>query len=210
MFLQTIPEKLKSNLELLGGEPACSQFYLAGGTALALQLGHRISNDLDFFTQSDFSEKNIRSVLESCGELEVEVMQKKTLLGKLNKVKISFFFYQYPLLFPPVPFLGINLADIRDIGAMKFDAIQSRGTKRDFIDLFALLHSGVLLTQLILYFEKKYAGANYNKTHLLKSLSYFVDAEKEEMPQMLKPITWKEVKKYIESEVKKFLLTQVG
>ena len=205
MFIEAIPENLKSNLEILGKEQLTHQFYLAGGTALALQLGHRISNDLDFFTKNEFSSKDIPSSLKKVGYLETERIAKNTFLGRFNKVKISFFSYQYPLLFKTTPFLTISLADIRDIGAMKLDAIQGRGTKRDFIDLFALLQHGIEIQELLLCFERKYEGFNYNTYHLIKSLTYFADAEGDEMPEMLKKVKWKEVKIYIENEVKKFI-----
>lgn len=204
MFLETIPDALKSNLESLGKEKFIKQFYLAGGTALALQLGHRISRDLDFFTPKTFSEKKLISILEKLGKLEIDTLEVETILGVLNDTRISFFFYRYLLVLPAVSFLGVNLADIKEIGAMKLDAVQSRGKKRDFIDIWAILNRGIKLEELFYWFEKKYAGVKYNKQHILKSLVYFADAENDDMPQMLKKISWKEIKIYIENEVKKF------
>lgn len=210
MFLKTIPKNLKSNLELLGNNPIFKQFYLAGGTALSLQLGHRISEDLDFFTNQDFLVEDIKELLEQLGSLRTDMTQKKTYLGMLNGIKISFFFYKYSLLFPPIPFLNVNIADIRDIGAMKLDAIQSRGKKRDFIDLFALFKRGLIIDDIILYFEKKYAGSDYSTQHLLKSLTYFTDAEKDDVPQLFIDYSWPEIKKYIEKEVALYLKKQIS
>lgn len=205
MFLKTIPQNLKGNLELLGNNSVFNQFYLAGGTGLSLQLGHRISEDLDFFTDQDFSVENIKTSLEQLGDLRTEMTQKKTYLGILNGVKISFFFYRHSLLFPPISFLNVAIADIRDIGAMKLDAIQSRGKKRDFIDLFALFRQGLTIDEIILHFKEKYVGSDYNIQHLLKSLTYFTDAEKDDIPQLFIDSSWLEIKKYIEKEVASYL-----
>jgi len=205
MFIKAVPDALARNLESLGKEKAVRQFYLAGGTALALQLGHRLSYDLDFFTEQDFSEQKLIETLERFGELSVDHRAEDTLLGSLHGARISFFWYRHPLLFPPVSFLNIRLADIRDIGAMKVDAIQSRGKKRDFIDLWAIMQQGITLKELLDFFEKKYAGVSYNTQHIMKSLVYFTDAEQDEMPRMFTKISWKEVKKYIEDRVRQFV-----
>ena len=117
MFLEAVPDALKSNLESLGKEQLIKQFYLAGGTALALQLGHWVSRDLDFFTPQSFSEKKLISILEKLGELKIDTLETETIIGLLNGVRISFFFYRYPLIFSPVLFLGVGLAGIREIGA---------------------------------------------------------------------------------------------
>lgn len=205
MFIKTVPDALARNLETLGKEKAVEQFYLAGGTALALQLGHRLSYDLDFFTEQDFSEKALIDVLGRLGELTVDHQAEDTMLGTLNGARISFFWYRHPLLFPPISFLNVRLADVRDIGAMKLDAIQSRGKKRDFIDLWAIMQHGSTLESLLNFFEKKYAGVSYNMQHIMKSLIYFADAEQDEMPRMFVEIAWKDVKRYIESEVRRFV-----
>ena len=204
MFVQAVPSTLKSNLESLGESGVTKKFYLAGGTALALQLGHRVSYDLDFFTSEEFSQEDLISKLKELGNLTVDHRAEDTFLGNLNGTKISFFWYRYPLIFPTVPFLGIALADIREIGAMKIDAVQSRGKKRDFIDLWAILSHGMGFEELINFFQKKYSGVNYNMQHIVSSLAYFSDAENDPMPQMLIKASWEDVKKYIETEAIKF------
>lgn len=187
MFPKAIPGNLQSNLELLGKKIFLAQFYLAGGTAVALQLGHRISYDLDFFTDKNFDEKVIVAELEKLARMEIDTLKKGTILGRLNGVKISLFFYRYQLISPAIFWQGVNIAGVEDLSCMKLDAIQSRGTKRDFIDFWAILHSGLDLKQIFELFEKKYFGVKYSKSHLLRSLTYFEDAEKDDMPEMLKP-----------------------
>lgn len=205
MFSETIPGKLKSNLESLGKREFIKQFYLAGGTAIALRLGHRISYDLDFFTPEDFNEREIVAEIEKIGKIEIDVLKEDTLVGKLNETKISFFFYRYKLIAPSQLWLEVDTADTPDLGCMKLDAIQSRGKKRDFVDLWAILRSGLGLKDLLNFFEEKYAGVKYNKIHLLRSLSYFEDAEKDDMPHMLTQVSWEEIKRYLENETKSFL-----
>lgn len=179
-------------------------FYLAGGTALAIRLGHRRSIDLDFFSDKDWTSDEIKGELAGLGKFEVVSETTGTLHGLLDSVRLSFFCYRYALLFPPAPFGGLNLADQRDIAAMKISAISSRGSKKDFIDLFFLLKK-YPLRDLFSFFEKKFQGINYNKLHLIKSLTYFDEAEEEPMPIMIEKIKWEEVKKIIQDEANKFL-----
>jgi len=203
MLEQAIPGNLKSNLESLGNEPYVAQFYLAGGTAAALQLGHRVSYDLDFFSAESFSEGVLVENLKAKGKLEIDVLSAQTIVGQLNGSKISFFMYRYPLLSPPSSWLKIKIAALDDLACMKLDAIQSRGRKRDFIDFWAILQAGFSLEKLLEQFQRKYSGVQYSKAHLLRSLTYFADADLDDMPDMLKKIAWDDVKRGIGLEVKK-------
>jgi hypothetical protein len=103
----------------------------------------------------------------------------------------------------PLKYLSLNIADIRDIAAMKIDAVATRGAKRDFIDLYFVGKSGYGLTELLAFYNKKYGKLASNLVHIQKSLVFFNDAETDEMPRMLKEVRWEEVKNYFESEVKK-------
>ena len=179
-------------------------FYLAGGTALAIQLGHRLSIDLDWFSANDFSRNTLRETLSGEGHFELTEEEEGTMHGLLDDVRVSFLRYPYPLLFPLVEFEGSSLADERDIAAMKLDAVSSRGSKKDFIDIYFLLEK-YSLSELLEIFEKKFAAIKFNKIHILKSLSYFEDAESEPMPIMLKPVLWEEVKKKIVAEANQIL-----
>ena len=175
-------------------------FYLAGGTALAIELGHRRSIDLDWFSAADFSHLILKKTMSDAGSFELNGEEEGTIHGVLDGVRISFLRYPYPLLFPVIAFEGASLADERDIAAMKIDAVSSRGSKKDFIDLYFLLEK-YSLAELLEIFERKYAGIKFNELHILKSLSYFDDAESEPMPVMLMPVSWEEVRKKITAEV---------
>ena len=99
-----------------------------------------------------------------------------------------------------------QIADIRDIAAMKIDAITTRGAKRDFIDLYFICKTGYRLAELLDFYNRKYGKLASNLIHIEKSLVFFNDAETEEMPKMLKKIQWEDVKRFFEKEVKKMVL----
>lgn len=108
-------------------------------------------------------------------------------------------------MYSPKKIEGISVADARDIGCMKISAISSRGSKKDFVDLFFICQKVTPLATLLDLFKKKYKGVDYNMAHILKSLVYFEDAEKEPMPRMLIKISWNEIKKFFKEEIKKLL-----
>lgn len=109
------------------------------------------------------------------------------------------------MLFPFAAFRGIPLADPRDIACMKVTAIASRGTKRDFVDLYEAAQRPGGLRAILGWFSGKYAAANYSRPHLLKSLTFFNDAERDTMPDMLVPTDWAEVQRYFRTEVPQLL-----
>lgn len=199
MFQKGLSKPTRKNLELLGELSFTQNFYLAGGTAVALYFGHRLSFDLDFFTTNSFDSEELTAILKQKG-LIVEQIHKDTLLGKLNGEKVSFFYYQYPLLDKQTVWNNIQVASLADLAAMKVDAISSRGKKRDFIDLY-IIQKKISLSKAIDYYENKYHTLANNILHILKSLSYFTDAEEDEMPQMIQMISWEEVKTFFEKEV---------
>jgi hypothetical protein len=180
--------------------------YLAGGTALALQIGHRVSLDFDFFTKKRFDETILLPKLASLPvDFRLERSAKETILGYVNKTRFSLFFYFYPLLDKLQEFIGIRVAGIKDIAPMKIAAISDRGTKRDFIDLYFIIAVEKLysLEEILGFYEEKFALLHQNKFHLLKSLTYFEDAEKDRLPKMIKKVEWPKVRKFFEAEVKK-------
>ena len=204
MYNQAITESASAVLGKIAASPGIKNFYLAGGTALAIQLGHRESIDFDLFSQNNFSNDGIKKTLAALGKLEVTSESEGTINGILDSIKVSFFHYNYDLLFPFVGFQNVLLADERDIAAMKISAISSRGSKKDFIDIYFLLEK-YSIEELMSIFEKKYENIKYNKLHILKSLIYFEDADNEPMPKMLKPVEWESIKAKIKKEANKFL-----
>jgi hypothetical protein len=201
---EAIDKKTQCVLGKVAALRSIQQFYLAGGTGLALQIGHRGSVDLDFFSKNAFHTGTLKQELAGAGNLYIMLETVDTLDGALDDVKVSFFEYRYDILFPLLFFRGVAVADLRDIAAMKLTAISSRGSKKDFIDFYFLLEA-FPLPELLHFFEGKFRGIEYSTIHLLKSLSYFEDAEDEPMPRMLTDVSWEQVKKKILTEVNRFL-----
>jgi len=175
-------------------------FYLAGGTALALHLGHRRSGDLDLFSPRPFNEDALIAAVQGLPKLSVLSKSNQTVYLHISGTKVSFIEYDYPMLFPLERFQGLAVADVRDITAMKISALASRGSRRDFVDLYAVAQE-YNLPALLKLFERKFAKANYSMVHVRKALTYFADAEKEAMPDMLVPLSWERVKEYFVGEV---------
>jgi len=206
MYKQAIDEHTERVFRTLALLDEAKKFYLAGGTALALQLGHRLSVDLDCFSQEDFSNNAIKRRLALAGNFSVSGEEEGTIHGVLDEVKVSFLYYPYKLLFPLLSHEGLALADARDIVAMKLDAVSSRGTKKDFFDMYALLQI-YSLEELLSFFEKKYTNIQYNRLHILKSLVYFQDAQEDPDPMLLgemKNVSWEEVQEKLRTEAYRF------
>jgi len=191
-------------LETLKTTGFIKDFYLAGGTGLAIQILHRLSLDLDFFSKKEINTKSLILQLKELGEFNLEKEDWQTIHGNLKNTKVSFFYYPYPLLYSLKRVKGVWVADARDIACMKIDAISRRGAKRDFVDLYFICKQYKLAYLLKLY-EKKYKSIKVNMIHILKSLYYFEDAQKSPMPQMIKDCSWSAVVDFFQEEVKKLL-----
>jgi len=202
MYPQTLYPKTKQVLDKLKNLKIPGDWYLAGGTALALQLGHRKSIDLDLFTDN-FPKRDI--LVSALKHLSPTIIQEAqgTLDTNIDSVKLSFLEYKYPMIEEFADFDGFKLASIIDIACMKITAISSRGSKKDFFDIYFILKS-YPLGKIMDVFPKKYQGVNYQISHILKSLSYFEDAEKDPDPDMTNDTSWQQIKTAIEKEVENF------
>lgn len=194
----------RKDLEVLIRAGVTDGFYLAGGTALAFVLSHRESHDLDFFRADAFDENALVAKLEKAGTFSLEKKERGTVRGTFGCTLVSFFHYPYPLLEETKTHEGILLASLRDVACMKLDALASRGARRDFMDLYHILHeAGWSLGLLLELFAKKYAALDYNMIHVKKGLIYFEDAEGEPMPRMIRSTAWRAVKDFFISETAK-------
>ena len=174
---------------------------LVGGTALALQLGHRLSIDLDFFGQVEGStEQIVMSLLAEGFNVTYRSNAKNIHILNINGVKTDIVNYKYySWIDDVIEDDGIRLAGLKDIAAMKIAAIVNRGSKKDFIDMYFLLNHFSIKEIMDFYLEKYPTGSAFI-AH--KSLSYFADAEAQTMPKMLIPTTWNDVKNRITAAVK--------
>ncbi len=192
MFEKAIDAKTRQVLNKVKETGVLDNFYLAGGTALSLILGHRKSVDLDFFS-SRFPKTEI--LLAKLKPLEPEIINqdKGTLDLYIDGVRVSFLKYDYPLIGDFLEFDGVKIASLPDIACMKLSAISSRGSKKDFIDLYFILKEESF-EKLFSLFQKKFKGVDYQMAHILKSLVYFEDAEQDPDPVFLVPFDWEKAK----------------
>ena len=202
MFTKTLlPDTLRA-IKLVANIPAVKHAYLAGGTSLALQIGHRMSFDLDFFTQEKFDENLLATELSQLQTFKEKQRAWATVLGTVGETKFSIFYYKYKIIDDIIPFEGINLISKKDIAAMKIHAISDRGVKRDFIDVFFLAKE-FSLDQMIDFYDQKYGLSDDKLYPLIKGLGYFADAEDDKLPEMLVPVDWEEVKNFFLKETKR-------
>lgn len=175
LYKETVSPRTLEILKELMTEPSLGNFFLAGGTALALQIGHRISIDLDFFTINDFDKDGLLEELERSYGFAVDYQQKNTLKGRIENVKVDFIAHQYPLLSPLTNDEGVRMCSLRDIAAMKLNAIAGNGTRiKDYIDV-AYLSSYMSALEIVESYSGKYT--NRNPLMAIKSLIYHKDID---------------------------------
>lgn len=202
-FLDSIPTPTITLLKQFvhGKADFLRTFYLSGGTALSFQIGHRESEDLDFFSESPFDPQKIEQQLLPFGSLSQTELLKGTLNTYIGGVKLQFLEYPYPLIEPCTQWETVQFSSLADIACTKLQTVGMRGSKKDFIDIFYLLKQFSLETLLSMS-RQKYTGQDYSETHMLKSLIYFADADAQPMPRMHQEVSWETVKKTLVSAVK--------
>ncbi len=200
--LQTILPDTLELLKKLSAQPEMQGLRLVGGTSLALQYGHRQSVDLDFFGNLAIDQDDILSLIERMGSYKLRNRTSNILQLIINGVMVDIVDYsRYPWIDEPVCEDGLILASPKDIAAMKINAIEGRGSRKDFIDIYLLLQH-YTLEELLQFYSKKYP--NYSIFRALLSLTYFDDAESEAMPRMFIPDSWNDIKVKIANIVKEY------
>ena len=208
MHRECLPEKGWRVLSCLKDLIKKYHFVIAGGTALALHLGHRISKDFDLFTDAEFKVESIIPGIRKAGhQFHVISEGEGFLTANIDGIKVSFFRYDYPFIEKPVIYRGVRIAGIHDIASMKVVAISQRGTKRDFVDLFFFLQ-GVPFHKLAEHMVKHFGKERISPVHIGKSLVYFSDAESNPEPEYIKgkETSWDKVKRFFRNHVRQFLL----
>lgn len=200
LHLETIEPKTLELLRRLQSLSIFEHSRLVGGTALALQLGHRKSIDLDMFGTIEATSEEIQDACRNAGELEISKTSKNINIYWVDGIKVDCVNYPYEWLEECKVLDGLRLASVNDIAAMKISAIINRGTKKDFIDLHFLLKE-MSLNQILDLYDKKYPDGS--RFIAIKSLTYFEDAESDPMPYMFNDVTWDDVKGSIISEIQK-------
>ena len=197
LHYETIEPATLELLRQIEALPGFADMRLVGGTALALQFGHRKSVDLDFFGSMAFDSNELEEALRPLGTV---VPLKKSMninIYLVNGIKIDVVNYSYAWLEEVVLVDGLRLASQADIAAMKVNAVIGRGTRKDFIDIAYLLRS-YSLSQILRFYFTKYPEASVFLAS--KSLAYYADADKDPMPVMFSSESWEEIKAFISSK----------
>jgi hypothetical protein len=196
---QTVVPELMELLRKIMSEKMFSDFNLVGGTALALQIGHRNSIDIDLFGISEINADLFVEKLSEFGKVKVVQSTKNIFITKINDIKVDFVNYKYPLLSKCLMVENIRMLSTKDIAAMKLNAISGRGSKKDFIDLYFLLNE-FSLEEILSFYEEKYNDGSVFMVQ--KSLTYFEDANVQQQPIMFLDFEWENCKKTIIDQVK--------
>ena len=194
LHTETVDANTLDLLKQIQANPNFHETRLVGGTALALQIGHRKSIDLDIFGNLRLEPLDLTQELQAYGPLSIRSASQRIHHFMLRGIQLDIVQYDYPWIDAPLVEDGVRLASMRDIAAMKLAAITNRGTKKDFIDLSFLLDRYDLSQMLDLYKCKFKEGESFM---VLKSLVFFDDAEDDPMPYMLHPFDWETAKKRI-------------
>jgi len=183
------------------------RFYLGGGTAIALCLGHRHSIDFDWFSGERIADplRLAQDIRDKGSRLVTGQIDRGTLHGTISGIRVSFLEYRYPLLKPLIscPDNLCQIASLEDLACMKLSAIAQRGSKKDFVDIYALGLRRISLKNMLELYQKKYSVRD--TAHLLYGLSFFDDADKERMPKIYWDVNWRTVKKTIRGWVKEIV-----
>lgn len=180
-------------------------FNLVGGTALALQLGHRKSIDIDLFSDFSFDVAQMLEKLSSDFNLKLFFSANNTIKGSINNVQVDILAHRYPLISEPLTEGHITMLSTQDIIALKLNAITTSGQRvKDFIDLYYLLPE-FNLSEMINFYETKYK--QYNEVNVLKSITYFNDVDLADWPQIIDnpSLKWTEIKKSINTATKNYI-----
>lgn len=201
---ESLPLQQQETLRELGETAEQFGFYLGGGTAVAIHLGHRQSLDLDWFTVASIENPMdlAQQIQRRSVNLRVGSVQRGTLHGEVNGVRVSFLEFGYPPLQPTLswPKYRCQIASLEDLATMKLLAVAQRGTKKDFVDVFAIGRNRLPLSDMLALYQERFSIGD--KSRVVYSLCYFEDAESDPMPKMLWTVTWDEVRETIRSWVR--------
>lgn len=206
LHIKTVEPHTFSVLEDLMVLPALKSFSLVGGTALSLLYGHRMSVDLDLFSNKPFDNSVIITALEK--KFKSSFVNRSTnprfgIFGFVDAVKIDIIRHPHPLIRPQTITDGIRMFSVEDIIAMKIQAILGRGKKKDFWDIAELLNH-YTISDFIQFHKEKYSTQNLLIT-VPQAITFFADAEESEDPISFKKQQWETVKAFINKKVNAYL-----
>ena len=203
---EVVPPLLRELLIEIGREPFSRRFYLAGGTALALRLGHRVSVDLDFFSETD-------ELLDDSRAEIVAALRKRRVVRVLEDVvgnlvleieghRVGFFGYSYALLEPPDEIAGVRVAGLTDVGLMKLDAIADRGARKDFYDTYFISRQ-LPLDRLLDQSPIKYPYVRGFGMMVLEGMVDFDRADRQAPVETIPSVAWEAIKEFFIQELRR-------
>ena len=204
LFLNTVKSETYELLKKLMRIPELSEFVLVGGTNLSLKFGHRISIDLDLFTDKPFDlDEVFTGIIKTLPQTIKLDQRKQTIWLNIDGIKVDIILHQYPYLRPIEIIDGVRFMSVEDVIPMKLEAMATRGVKKDFWDINELLNH-YSLPQMIEFYQVKYPNSDVG--HVLLSMTYFVDAEyQKDNPEDLKGTTWEEVKTNMRKTIEQYV-----
>lgn len=205
MHLEAINSKGQKILKKLKNFP---QFYLAGGTALALQIGHRISEDFDLFSEKDIPSNLIQKIEKVFKDEKIKVVisHPEQLSLIIGKSKVEFIKYPFPLILDVVEYEKVKIAQVCEIGAMKAYNLGRRASYKDYIDLFFIISEGHCSLSKIIKICKKKFKEKFDQRLFLEELVYLEDVKEEPINFLKKKVSKKEIEKFFQKEIKKIKL----
>ena len=205
MHQEAIISKARPVLAKLKNFP---EFYLAGGTGLALQLGHRISIDFDLFTSQNLPKDLLQKMKKVFPKSKIEVIVKRSeqLTVTINEINLSFIKGYYPVISKLIDYQGIKVLPAKEIAAMKAYALGRRATLKDYVDLYFCLKQGIVsLKNLIELAEKKF-GEEFDRRLFLEQLVYAQDVEAMAIKFLKGKISKEAIEKFFEQQVKRLIV----
>jgi hypothetical protein len=203
---EVVPSLLRELLIEIGQEPFSRRFYLAGGKALALRLGHRISVDLDFFSETDEllddSRAEIVAALRKRRVVRVLEDVVGNLLLEIEGYHVGFFGYGYPLLEPPDEVAGVRVGSLADVGLMKLDAIADRGARKDFYDAYFISRQ-LPLDRLLDQSSIKYPYTRGFGMMVLEGMVDFDRADQDAPVETIPSVAWETIKDFFVQELRR-------
>ena len=202
---ETVDQSTLELLNQLQQKDYLKGFYLVGGTALALKMGHRKSVDLDLFSNFSFDTVQLLENLSADFPFSLFFSANNTLKGSINQVQVDILAHRYPLVCDPIINENICMLSVEDIAAMKLNAISVSGQRvKDFIDIYFLLET-YSIGEMIGFYKKKYS--QYNEANVLKSLCWFEEVDLSNWPVLLitPKLRWAAVKKTIKEATSAYL-----
>lgn len=201
---EAITSEMRELLRFIGQQSFARRFYLAGGTALALRLGHRRSVDLDFFSETDqVTRASRQEILHALGPLAPQALEDVdgNLLLQVSGLHVGFFSYGYPLLDPTDSVEGIAVASLVDVGLMKLDALITRGSRKDFYDVYVIVQQ-IPLAELLALAQSKYPYVRDFELMAVESLVLFDNADRDVQPDLLIDLPWEQVRQFFTDQAR--------